>query len=190
MALTDEHNEDILKVGQSAETARGLSLLQDAEQRRAKRQNHLFLDIPTWDGDLVAEYKVVAKKDLKVMAERALRRQRNSNGSDADPAQNDIDLILTACVGLHAFDRDTGERVAIEDEAGHVGYDRITEILGRDDIKSASDAVRYLMADRDDDGGWVENVVAISMHGDRIGRWMRDTSRKGASALEEILGEF
>lgn len=187
MSLTDDHNEDLLAIGGSVEAARGLSLLQEAEQRRAKRQHHLFLDIPTWDGDLVAEYRVVGKPELKVMAERALRRQRN--GAESDPAQNDIDLILTACVGLHAFDRETGERVPIEDEAGHVGYDRITAILGRDEITTAADAVRYLMADRDDEGGWVENVVAISMHGDRIGRWMRDTSRKGGP-LEELLGEF
>lgn len=189
MDLTDDHNDDLTKVGESVETARGLSLLQQAEERRAKRENHLFLDIPTWDGDLIAEYRVVPPSELKVMAERALRRQRN--GAESSPAQSDIDLILSACVGLYAFDREDGERVAIEDEFGHVGFNRIMSILGKEDeIKSASEAVKYLMADRDDDGGWVENTVAISMHGDRIGRWMRDTSRKGVTALEELLGEF
>lgn len=189
MNPTDDHNDDLTRVGSSITTARGLSLLQEAEQRRAARPNHLFLDIPTWDGDLVAEYKVVMKSELKVMASRALRRSRQDG--EADPAQNDLDLILSACVGLHAFDRETGERVPIEDEYGHVGYDRIMHTLGKaDQVQSASEAVKYLMGDRTEDGAWVENMVAISMHGDKIGRWMRDTSRSGASALEELLGEF
>jgi len=189
MSDITDHNEDLLGIGSSLETARGLSLLQAAEQRRATRENHLFLEIPTWDGDLIGEYKVVPKEELKVMAERAIRRQRN--GSELDPSQNDIDLILSSCIGLYAFDREEGERVPIEDEFGHVSYNRIAKILGKEDeITSASMAVKYLMGDRTENGDWVENMIAISMHGDRIGRWMRDTSKSGASALEALLGEF
>jgi hypothetical protein len=98
--------------------------------------------------------------------------------------------ITTACVGLHVRNPDTGERIPLEDEYGHVGYDRIAHILGKDDeIKSQGEAVRYLMAERDEEGGWVENVMAMSLHAQSIARWMRDPSKQGID-LEELLGEL
>jgi hypothetical protein len=99
-------------------------------------------------------------------------------------------VIVAASVGLYMRDPDTRERVAIDDEYGHVGYDRIAKMLGKDDeLRSNADAVRYLMSERDEDGGWVENNMAISLHANAIGRWMRDPSKRGVD-LDELLGEL
>jgi hypothetical protein len=107
-----------------------------------------------------------------------------------EPGANDITLIVASCVGLYARDPETGERVPIEDEAGHVKYDRICHVLGHDEITSNREAVKYLMGERAEQGdGWVHNVVAVSIHADKISKWMQDPSKRTVD-LEELLGEF
>jgi hypothetical protein len=186
--MDTEHTEGI---GTSLESVQSLSLLKQAQKKRQTRQRTFFLDVPSWDGDLICEYQVVDPDMLKKVAAGAIRRARN--GSEQEAAANDVDLILAAAVGLYAKDPETGERVAIEDEHGHVGYGRIAKLLGKDDeVKSQAQAVRYLMAERDDDsedGGWVENVMAMSLHADAISRWMKDPSKHGVD-LETLLGEL
>jgi hypothetical protein len=107
-----------------------------------------------------------------------------------DPAANDIALIVSAAVGLYAVDPESGERVPVEDEFGHVSFDRIAFVLGVDGkIDSNAEAVKYLMGDKNEDGSWTVNIVAISMHANKISNWMRDTSKRSIG-MEEILGEF
>jgi hypothetical protein len=188
MELTE--NNDVAKVGTALEDASGRSLLKKAQKKRQEREHTLFLDVPSWDGDLVCEYRVVHPDKLKKVAEAAMRRMRN--GDQPKPAANDVAMIIAAAVGLYVKDPDTGERVPVEDEFGHVGYDRIAKVLGvEEEIKSNEMAVRYLMAERDDDeeGGWTENVMAMSLHANAIGRWTKDPSKQGID-LEELLGEL
>lgn len=175
------------EVGQATENARGVSLLRDAQKRRDARTKNLFLDIPTWDGLLCAEYEIIPKEELRVMGERA---QRKIRAGEIDASVFDVDLIIRAGVGLYSRDPDTGDRVPIEDEFGLVGFDRIAIVLDKEaQIDSQQKAVRYLMAERgDDDDTWVENVIAISMHAKAISRWMRDPSKRSLD-LDELLGE-
>lgn len=164
------------------------NLLADAQERRAKREVHLFLDVPTWDGDLVAEYKVFDPDEIQRLAQKLAAASRNG----AQPGDNDIAVIIAAHVGLHILDPATGKRVAIEDEFGHVGYDRIAKFLGKEDIlKSQSDTIKYLTGerDKDDPNVWKTNLVAITMHANAINRWMRDPSKRTVS-LEDLLGEL
>jgi hypothetical protein len=180
-------NKELEEIGTALQNAQGVSLLKKAEERRQEREHTLFLDVPSWDGDLIAEYRVVLTDDMKKIAEAALRRSRNGSGQ---PAANDISVIAAACVGLYIKDPETGERVPIEDEYGHVGYDRIANVLGKqDELKSNSDAIRYVMGERTKDGGWVENITAISIHANTIGKWMRDPSKSNVD-LEDLLGEL
>lgn len=166
----------------------GLSLLRQAEQRRRERSHSLFLDVPGWDGALVCEYRVVPPEELRKVAERATRRTRN--GGPPEPAENDVAMIIAASAGLYVIDPDTQERVAVTDKYGHVGYDRIAAILGVDDeVNSVVKSVRYLMGERNEDGSWTDNVMALSLHAQAIGRWMKDPSKHGVD-LEELLGEF
>lgn len=178
-----------LDIGAATENARGASLLKSAEQRRAQREKHLFLDIPSWDGDLIGEYALIEKENMVRIAERMARKMRQDG---ADATIGDIELIVQACVGLHARDPQTGDRVPIEDEFGIVKFDRIASVLGvEDQIKSNADAVRYLTAERsdDDDDDWTENVTAINRHAAQISRWMRDPSRRSVD-LEALLSEL
>jgi hypothetical protein len=184
-----ENNDTLGGIDQSADEARGLSLLREAERKRSQRETSLFLDIPTWDGLLIGEYRVPDPERLRKMAQSVMRNARNGN-EQIEPGANDISLILAACVGLYARDPESGERVPIEDKYGHVSYDRICKVLGRDEIKSNREAVKYLTGEREEDGdGWVHNVVAISIHSDRISKWMRDPSKRGVD-IEDLLGEF
>lgn len=180
---------DLTELGAGANGARGRSLIQTADKARKSREKSLFLDIPSWDGALIGEYRVIDKNVLDRLTERQLRRVRS--GGKIDATLNDIELILTACVGLWARDPESGDRVAIEDDGGIVGFDRIATVLGKEDsIKSAADAVRYLTAEvRNDDGTWQENSIAIGMHSNTISRYMRDPSKRNVD-LDSILGEL
>lgn len=177
-------------IGTALDDAQSLSLLQAAAKKRQKRQRSLFLDVPSWGGDLVAEYRVVPPEEMRRVAETATRRMRN-NGQ-AKPAEGDVAVIAAACVGLYLKDPETGERIPIEDQYGHVGYDRMAAVLGKDDkIKSVSETIRYLTAERgDNDDEWVENIMAISLHANAIGRWMRDPSKQSGVDMEDLLGEY
>src|SRR5262245_42355770 len=191
MQETENPTNPLGGIDGSTDEARGLSLLRDAERKRSQRSTSLFLDIPTWDGLLVGEYRVQDPEKLRKMAQNMARAMRATNGKDMEPGINDITTIIACNVGLYARDPDTGENVPIEDEAGHVGYDRICKVLGRDEITSNREAVKYLMGERDEDDPtkWVHNVVAVSVHADKIAKWMRDPSRHGID-IEELLGEF
>jgi hypothetical protein len=149
----------------------------------------LYLDVPSWNGDLIAEYRVVPPEDLKRIAENALRRARSGL---PEPADNDISMIIAACVGLYMKNPETNgeERVALEDEFGIVKYDRIAIMLGKEDeIKDNRTAVRYLMSERDENGGWTPNVMAISLHANAIARWTKDPSKHSID-VDELLGEL
>jgi hypothetical protein len=182
----DEHVEGVESIGTAVNGARGLSLLKEAEKRREERERSLFLDIPSWEGDLIGEYRIVPSTELTRIAERQVRRARQGQ---VDAVKNDIDIITAANIGLYMRDPESGDRVPIEDDYGLVGFDRIATVLGKEEeIKSQADAVRYLTAERKDDGSWEENAVAIGLHAQSVSRWMRDPSKR-ALDLEEILGE-
>lgn len=183
---------DIPVPGVATSNARAMSLLQAAEERRDKREQNLFLDVPSWDGDLVAEYAVIPKHELKEMGERQLRSLRHAqNGQDADRIRFDIELIVRACEGLHALDPNNGDRVPLEDENGNVGYGRIGALLGKPDIITDSTiAVLYLMGTRDyENNTWEENTMAVTTHARAISRWMSDPSKRTFD-LEALLGEL
>lgn len=171
------------------EASRATSLLKSAQKRREERESHLFIDIPSWNGDMVGEYKIIPKDHMMKLAKRVAAKMR-TNGNDSTPG--DIELIVHSCVGLYVRDPETGDRVPIEDEFGIVDFGRIAEVLGvEDQIQSSSDAVRYLTGERDDDSdeGWSENVEAINQHAQRISRWMRDPSKRTVD-LQDLLSEL
>lgn len=175
-----------MDIGGATEKASATSLLEAAEQRRAARERNLFLDVPSWNGDLIAEYRIIPAKEMTAIAERVARQIRNNN---VDPSVGDIELIVHANVGLYMRDPESGDRVPIEDDIGHVGYNRIAIELGKEDeIKSNADAVRYLTAERTDDGGWEENITAINRHAGRIQQWMNDPSRRTVDLGELLAG--
>lgn len=170
------------------ENSQATNLLRQAQERRQKRETHLFLDVPTWDGDLIAEYRILDPDEMRRVAEQTAARMRNG----AEPGSNDIGLISAMCVGLHVLDRETGDRIPITDGFGHVNYARIATYLGKDHIlRTTSDAIKYLMSERDpdDEDKYIVNLVAISLHANTVQRWMRDPSKRSVD-LEALLGEL
>lgn len=187
-AIDDIARSEQPEPGSAPEVARSESLLERAANKRKKRAKHLFLDVPSWDSDMVAEYRVLEQKELDGIAERQARRLR---GGDNDSQQADLELIAMACVGLHMIDPESGDRLPIEDDFGHVGYNRIaTKLDMEEELDSNAQVIRYLTGERsEDDSGWKTNPTAITMHANAIARWMRDPSKRGSSALEALLGE-
>jgi hypothetical protein len=187
--MESKFTEDTVGAATNETEAEALTLLQQAEKKRAARETSLFLDVPTWDGDLIVEYRVPDPDKLRLVAQAAMRRARD-NGNPSPPASNDVSLIIAAHVGLYIRKSD-GSRLPIEDEFGHVGFNRMAKVLGKEDIlKSNDDVVRYLMAERNEDGSYYDNITAITMHANKIQTWMRDPSRRANFDLEELLGEL
>jgi hypothetical protein len=155
----------------AAEEAKGISLLRQAEKRREQQADTLFLEVPTWGGDLIAEYKVIDRTRLDTLVRKMQQQARGGNAGNA-ATMADINLLLEANVGIYAYDADGGDseedcREPIMDDHGTVTYDRIGRVLGKD-FRAAREAVLYLMKN---------NPIAISTHAMNVARWMRDPSK-------------
>jgi hypothetical protein len=179
--MTDLTQELGTNTSSAAEEARGVSLLREAAARREQSGDTLFLEVPTWGGDLIAEYKVIDRQRLEALIQRIQKESRNGNSSSARTAA-DIDLLVEANVGLYAFDAeaslgggDDEGRVAIEDEIGMVTFGRVGPILGKE-FPSVRAAVLYLMKD---------NGLAITAHAVIVARWMRDPSKTAEQLMAQ-----
>jgi hypothetical protein len=182
---TTTRPEDDLAIDSVAavEEAKGLSLLRAAEKRRESSGQTLFLDIPSWGGDLIAEYKVLERTRVETLIRKIQSASRDGSGNSAAArTAADIDLLIEANVGIYAYDAEAeaeadgdpaAGRVPIKDDTGIVTFGRIGPVLGQD-FKSVREAVLYLMKN---------NGVAITAHAVVVARWMRDPS-KTASDLE------
>jgi len=185
--LGNEYEETAGPETTAAEEARGISLLRQAAKRRDEDKGILYLDVPTWGGDLQGAYNVVDRSRLEVLIRKAQNLSRNGDATNAR-TRADIDVILEANVGMYSLDPDApGEeeerRVAIEDEFGVVTWDRFGDILRRIRPEEAPPASaknsKYavvLAAMRN-------NGVAVSAHALYIARWMRDPSKDPAQDL-------
>lgn len=168
----------------AVEEAKGVSLLRKAAERREKRVHAAFIDVPSWDGDLIAEYQVVNRGKLETMARKISAESKGGNESSLRTAA-DIDFIVEACVGLYAYDpegdSEEARRVAITDDLGKVPYTRFGDILVRiagegrtvtHAPRTAREVVLKTFAKDNEDP-----AVPISAHAMMIARWMRDPSK-------------
>jgi len=169
----------------AAEEAKGISLLRAAAERREKRVHNLFLDVPSWDGDLIAEYAVAGRPKLEAMARKIMAESKGGANEANLRTAADIDFIVEACVGLHALDPEGAteeeRRVPIEDDLGKVPYNRFGDILVRiagegrtvsHVPRTARETVLKMFAKDNEDPS-----VPISAHAMVIARWMRDPSK-------------
>lgn len=142
------------------------SLLDKIKDRRENREDILKIDIPSWDGDLKAEYKVIAREDIEQMIRRVRFRQSGgrSNGVNNAGTEADADFLIKACIGVIAVDQETGAETKIAD-----GYNRtLIEILEPENTNDEKGLVVYLFKG---------NSIALAAHGQKIARWMQDTSK-------------
>lgn len=174
----EENDEGItLEPGVDAVTiaADAQSVLDRATKRRDERDDdHRIFDIPTWDGDLKAKYKVVDRPDLEKMIQRIRRRSRGNGASSGVDA--DADFLIKACVGVIACDVETDFEVPLSP-----GYTMdLAEMLNpvwpkghpqegeSFEIKSQRELVIYLFK-------W--NGIALATHGAKVARWMQDPTK-------------
>jgi hypothetical protein len=168
----------------AVEEAKGISLLRGAAQRREKRVHAAFLDVPSWDGDLIAEYRVVNRPKLEQMARKISAESKGGNEANLRTGA-DIDFIVEACVGLYALDPEGAteeeRRVPLTDELGKIDYTRFGDVLlriageGRTVThvpRTAREVVLKAFAKDNEDP-----TVPISAHAMVIARWMRDPSK-------------
>jgi hypothetical protein len=168
-------DQDHISTVPAVEEAAGASLLKKAQQKRddESRETALYLDIPSWGGDLVGKYKVQEQKELVKQARAVMSAAREGGNVDNVRLEADMNFILKANVGLYARDhsKDPGES-GHEDliEVGS-GISDCGSILGKD-FRNSHEALLYLFAKDDADPS-----VPITVHSQSIARWMRDPSK-------------
>jgi hypothetical protein len=166
--LDDEvlEDEDISLNGD--DTALGVnveSILQRAQEERDEklRQLTLKLDIPSWDGVFVAEYKLLPRNLVESMQQRS-RSKKDIN--------SEMDMIARACVNIWVRDPDSGRLIEL-DEDKPVRYTvDLLKVLGKTKLlegkKSEKEpyiTIRHMFAG---------NELSIGAHAFQLITWMAD----------------
>lgn len=151
------------------------SILEDIRKTRDESLENetVKFHIPTWDGDLVAEYRLLPRKLVETLGKK----------SGKGDMRADMDFIARSCVGIYANNKDLGTLIPIRvggnsagPEAPLVRYtEDLTGLLGKEDLKDPYKIIRYMFKN---------NEVAIGTHAARIFTWMTDPSAEVDSALE------
>lgn len=160
--MSTENDLDIEPGTDAAEIAAdSKSLLDRIKAARDERPDELEIDIPSWDGDLQAKYRVVHRAEVEKMVRR-IRSRTHGNGQTGSTA--DVDFLINACIGVQAYDADT-------DTTQHLtnGYTmELAEMLGKTEITNPRQLVAYLFKG---------NTIAIGAHAIKVARWMQDTTK-------------
>lgn len=151
------------------------SILSDVTRARDEKleAETVKLPIPTWDGDLIAEYRVLPRKLVETLGKK----------SGKGDMRADMDFIARACVGIYAKHPETAQLIPIRvggdnasPEAPLVRYtEDLAKALGKDNLNDPYKIVRYMFKN---------NEVAIGTHAARIFNWMTDPSAEVDLALE------
>lgn len=159
-------------------------LLKKTATKRAERVKDLHLDlpIPTWDGDLVARFGILPRREVEAFSEK--RRSLDA----------DMDFLITATHCLYARDPDhtsEGERMEENDD-----YVRVEAEDGRalKFEQSLGEALGMKVAEENGTirGRTVvmycfkDNAIAIGGFVARVVTWMQNTD---AEIAERLVGE-
>lgn len=171
-----EAPEVALEEGSAVEIAAdAVSILDRAKKERDDRGDTIEIDIPSWDGDLKAEYKLLDRSEIEKMLRRV--RGRTSRGDTSAGTEADLDFLNKACVKLLAYDRDTDTTVTVSDGFDpdvivpilQPMYPKSHPMAGQPvPIKDHRQLISYLI-------GW--NNIALAAHCQKLARWMQDTSK-------------
>jgi hypothetical protein len=173
-----EEEEGTLEPGVDAVViaADAQSILDRATKRRDEQEDYQIFDIPTWEGDLKAKYKIVDRGELEKMVQRIRKRSRGSSNGSNSGVEADADFLIKACIGIIAYDADADFEVTIS--PGYTmelasmfkpvwpkGHPLEGETFA---IKTTRELVIYLFK-------W--NGIALATHGAKVARWMQDPTR-------------
>lgn len=148
----------------------GGSVLDRIKKRRTNTVDTLWIDVPSWGGDLKAEYKVLDPDEIQKMIRRVQARQRKGEGQKYDSTP-DIDFLVKACIGVKAVDLETDEEQVL---TSGFTMDLVGMLDPKDEdenpitIKDPRGLVAYLVK---------YNGIALAAHAQKIARWMQDTAK-------------
>lgn len=148
----------------------GGSVLDRIKRRRTDQSDVLWLDIPSWGGELKARYQVLDRDEVEKMIRRVQARQRQGDKSRSDSTP-DLDFLIKACTEVKAVDSETDE-----EETLTPGFTlELVDMLDPKDedgspiaIKDQRSLVAYLVK---------YNGIALAAHAQKVARWMQDTSK-------------
>lgn len=152
-----------------------------AKRERIREERRLFLDVPGYGGEIVAEYRPLSWDTLNKIGTKAEKSK-----SDRKALMAHADTIATACVELHVQKPgDPSTRIPIGRmlEAGNAGFTwdgepiRFDHQLARGfefKATSARQAVFDLFNDE----------VAVTTHHNELAEWMQDTDVNDDEAFE------
>lgn len=155
------------------------SILDRANEERDERlkRETIKFDIPTWDGALVAEYKLLPRQLVEAMQRRA-RGKRDT--------QSEMDMIARSCVNIYARDPDTEKLVALDEVPLRYTRDLLAKLGkanlldGKEPEKEPYIVIRHMFAGND---------IAIGAHSFRLITWMSDPSAFSTDDPGDDLGE-
>jgi len=149
------------------------SVLDRIKQRRDDAEDFLTVDIPSWDGDLRAKYKVLPRAEVEKMIRRVRARQ---NGAPQSGIEAEADFLVESCIEILGYDAET-------DTEFHVG-DGYTLDFAREldprfpkghpqegdpvPIKDERELVVYMLK-------W--NGIALAAHAQTVAKWMQDLKK-------------
>jgi hypothetical protein len=149
------------------------SVLDRIKQRRDEQDEFLTIDIPSWDGDLKARYKVLDRDYV----EKTIRRIRaRANGASTSGVESEADFLIEACVEVVGYDAENDATFHVSD-----GY---TMDLARSldpkypkghssegepiRIDNPRELVVYMLK-------W--NGIALAAHAQTVARWMQNLKK-------------
>jgi hypothetical protein len=152
------------------------SILDQVNAARDERLVHetVKMAIPSWGGDMIAEYRVLPRKFTEETGKRSARGDTNA----------EMDFIARACVSLWVKDPESGKLIQLETSPGSpMRYTRgVLSMLGKESLlegkKSEEEpyvVIRHLMN---------HNEVAIATHAGKVMNWMTDTSQEVDGQVE------
>lgn len=156
-------------------------IAQDREERT--KNLHLDLPIPTWDGDLVARFKVIPRPEM----ESFVNKKRN--------VETDIDFLVRCLDSVWVKDADktivSGTRMeenpeyvqVVDDDTGEpIGLDfRFAEKIGMPGSEEEKERVRNVVLYT-----FKNNGIAIGGFVGRLVQWLQNTD---ADVTGAIVGE-
>jgi hypothetical protein len=171
----EAHTDPDIEPGTSAAevAADHQSVLDRIKKRRDETEDFLVIDIPSWDGDLKAKYKVLDRDYVEKMIRRIRAR---TNGAAASGIEAEADFLIDACVEIIGYD-------AEEDKQFHVGngydlelatalnptYPASHPMAGEPvNISHPRELVVYMLK-------W--NGLALAAHAQSVARWMQNLKR-------------
>lgn len=183
MTITDDpdltrHDPDA--TGPEVASGNG-SVLDRVKRRRTFVKDTQEFPIPSWNGELLAECKVLDrdKVDDMIRHVQARARQAQLTGKGRDRREmsrigneTDMDFLIDACTGIIARDEETDEEERVASGFDDMSF--VPTLDPRDEdgnevaVNTPRELLLYLLK-------W--NTISLTTMSQRVARWMQDTSR-------------